>query len=105
MAAGPTSTTKMPGKMNSTSGKMSLTAVLAAFSSANLPAAGPHRVALHAQGLGDAGAELVGLDQHGGQAPEVGHAGPHPQFVQGLGPRRPICNWKLVRANSSASTG
>ena len=34
MAAGPTSTTKMPGKMNSTSGKISLTAVLAAFSSA-----------------------------------------------------------------------
>lgn len=35
MAAGPTSTTKMPGKMNNTSGKISFTAVLAAFSSAN----------------------------------------------------------------------
>ena len=35
MAAGPTSTTKMPGKMNSTSGKIILTAVWAAFSSAN----------------------------------------------------------------------
>ena len=35
MAAGPTRTTKMPGKMNSTSGKISLTAVLAAFSSAS----------------------------------------------------------------------
>src|SRR5262245_6668275 len=35
IAAGPTSTTKIPGKMNSTSGKISLTAVLAAFSSAN----------------------------------------------------------------------
>ena len=35
MAAGPTRITKMPGKMNSTRGKMSLTAVLAAFSSAN----------------------------------------------------------------------
>jgi len=34
MAAGPTSTTKIPGKMNRTSGKMSFTAVLAAFSSA-----------------------------------------------------------------------
>ncbi len=34
MAAGPTSTTKIPGKMNNTSGKMSLTAVFAAFSSA-----------------------------------------------------------------------
>ena len=34
MAAGPTRTTKMPGKMNNTSGKISLTAVLAAFSSA-----------------------------------------------------------------------
>ena len=72
----------MPGKMNSTSGKMSLTAVLAAFSSANLAAAGPHRVALHAQGLGDARAELVGLDQHAGQAAEVGHAGARAQFVQ-----------------------
>ncbi len=34
IAAGPTSTTKIAGKMKSTSGKMSLTAVLAAFSSA-----------------------------------------------------------------------
>ena len=34
MAAGPTSTMKIAGKMNSTSGKISLTAVLAAFSSA-----------------------------------------------------------------------
>ena len=34
MAAGPTSTTKIPGKMNSTSGKISCTAVFAAFSSA-----------------------------------------------------------------------
>ena len=34
MAAGPTSTTKMPGKMNTTSGKISFTAVFAAFSSA-----------------------------------------------------------------------
>ena len=35
MAAGPTRTTKIPGKIKSTSGKISLTAVLAAFSSAN----------------------------------------------------------------------
>src|SRR5436190_2504025 len=35
IAAGPTSTTKMPGKMKSTSGKMSCTAVFAAFSSAS----------------------------------------------------------------------
>ena len=35
MAAGPTNTTKMAGKMNSTRGKISFTAVLAAFSSAN----------------------------------------------------------------------
>ena len=35
MAAGPTSTTKMAGKMKITSGKISFTAVLAAFSSAN----------------------------------------------------------------------
>ena len=35
MAAGPTSTTKIAGKMNNTSGKISFTAVLAAFSSAN----------------------------------------------------------------------
>jgi len=34
MPAGPTSTTKMPGNMKSTSGKINLTAVLAAFSSA-----------------------------------------------------------------------
>jgi hypothetical protein len=34
IAAGPTSTTKIAGKMNSTSGKISFTAVLAAFSSA-----------------------------------------------------------------------
>ena len=32
--AGPTNTTKMPGKMNRTSGKIIFTAVLAAFSSA-----------------------------------------------------------------------
>ena len=35
IAAGPTSTTKIPGKMNITRGKISLTAVLAAFSSAS----------------------------------------------------------------------
>ena len=35
MAAGPTRMTKMPGKMKITSGKMSFTAVLAAFSSAS----------------------------------------------------------------------
>src|SRR5262249_10288526 len=34
IAAGPTRTTKIPGKINNTSGKMSCTAVLAAFSSA-----------------------------------------------------------------------
>src|SRR5579871_1885578 len=34
-AAGPTRTTKMPGKMKSTSGKINCTAVLAAFSSAS----------------------------------------------------------------------
>jgi hypothetical protein len=34
IAAGPTSTMKMAGKMNSTSGKISFTAVFAAFSSA-----------------------------------------------------------------------
>jgi hypothetical protein len=35
MAAGPTRITKMPGKMKITSGKISFTAVFAAFSSAN----------------------------------------------------------------------
>ena len=35
IAAGPTSTTKIAGKMKITSGKISLTAVLAAFSSAS----------------------------------------------------------------------
>ena len=87
IAAGPTSTTKMPGKMNSTSGKISCTAVLAAFSSANLPAAGPHRVRLHAQGLGDARAEPVGLDQDGRQAADVVDAGADAQVVQHLAPR------------------
>ena len=104
MAAGPTSTTKMPGKMNITSGKISLTAVLAAFSSASCRRRSAHRIALHAQGLGDAGAELVGLDQHRRQAPQVVDAGPRAQFVQHFGAGRPICNWKLDRANSSART-
>ena len=35
IAAGPTSTTKIPGKMKSTSGKIIFTAVMAAFSSAS----------------------------------------------------------------------
>ena len=101
IAAGPTSTTKMPGKMKITSGKISLTAVLAAFSSASWRRRSAHRVALHAQGLGDAGAELVGLNQDRGQAAEIVDAGAAPQLVQHVGRGRPICNWKLHRSNSS----
>jgi hypothetical protein len=37
----------------------------------NLAAARPHRIALHSQGLGDAGAEFIGLNQNGRERFEV----------------------------------
>ena len=75
----------MPGKMNSTSGKMSLHGGLGGLFFGQLTAADAHRVALRAECLGDAGAEPVGLDQHGRQGAQVGHAGPRAQFVEHFG--------------------
>src|SRR5215472_7073153 len=52
-----------------------------------LPAADAHVVRIHAQGLGDAGAEPFGLNQHGYQRLDVIQAGTASQLVQGLNAR------------------
>ena len=88
IAAGPTSTTKMPGKMKSTSGKSSLTAVLAAFSSAIWR----RRMRIDSLCTRRAWAmlepNLSAWIEHGGQGPQVGHAGPH---RPGRAGPRPAC--------------
>ena len=89
MAAGPTKTTKMPGKDEQDQGEKEFDGGFGGLFLGQLPPSRPHRVALDAQGMGDAGAELVGLDEDGGQGAEVGDAGPYPQFVEGLRPRTP----------------
>ena len=87
MAAGPTSTTKIAGKMNSTSGKISCTAVLAAFSSASCR----RRVRIESDWTRRAWAmlraEAVGLDQDRRQAAHVVDAGADAQVVQHFAPR------------------
>ena len=92
----------MPGKMNSTSGKISFTAVFAAFSSANCRRPGTHRVALYSQGLSHTRAEFIGLNQNGCQAAHVVHAGPLSEILQHFMRALPICKWKLHKLNSSA---
>ena len=87
MAAGPTSTTKMPGKMNSTSGENELHGGFRGLFLGHLTTPRAHGIALRAKCLGDARTEPVGLDQHGGQRPQVGHAGSGAQFVQDLDAR------------------
>src|SRR5438105_1046768 len=50
----------------------------------DLPPPRPHGIGLHAEGLGDTGAETVGLNQDGRQAADVVHAGADPQVVEHL---------------------
>ncbi len=65
MAAGPRTTRKSEGKMNKTSGKIELDGRLGSHLLDLLHALRPESVGMNAQGLGDAGAELFRLDQHG----------------------------------------
>ena len=81
MAAGPTRTTKIAGKMNRTSGKISCTAVFAAFSSANC------RRRVRSNRIGPAApgrysTQPVGLDQNRGQAPHIIHPRPDAEVVE-----------------------
>ena len=75
MAAGPTSTTKMAGKDEDHQREDQLDRGLGRLFFGQLPAAGAHRIALHAQRLGDARAELVGLNQNRRQAAQIVDAG------------------------------
>jgi len=81
MAAGPTRTTKMPGKIKSTSGKISCTAVLAAFPRP-IGAAGCASSRSASAAPGHARSEAVGLNEDRRQGPQIGHAGPRAQFVE-----------------------
>ena len=65
MAAGPSSTTKIAGKINSTKGKISLTVVLAALSSASSKPLGPQAVSELAKRPRDGRSQPLGLHQHG----------------------------------------
>ena len=96
----------MPGKMKITSGKISLTAVFAAFFFGNLAAAGAHRIALDTESLRNARPELVGLDQDRGQCPQVIDPGTHAELVEHFVARAgPIWSCMLQSCNSSQIFG
>ena len=82
IAAGPIVTIQMAGKMHSTSGNTIFTPVFAAASSARCRRLVLQRVGEHAKRVGDARAELVGLDQHGDERVQIVDAGAIRQIAQ-----------------------
>ena len=70
----------------------------------DLPTPSTHRIALHAQCLGDAGTKLVGLNQNRRQRTQIIDAGSTAEVLQHLRATAPICKCRLQRPNSSAMT-
>ena len=87
IAAGPIVTTQIAGKMQSTSGNTILTPVFAAASSARCRRLVRSVSEYDAQRLRDAGAELVGLDQHRHERAQVVDAGAVGEVAQRFGAR------------------